>query len=64
MTDMTTALRGLRRLALAATQKELDAARMEAADILDQAGWEHSARVVIQALGSSVSRPSEHPESG
>jgi hypothetical protein len=63
MVDMITTLRGLRRLALASTQAELDAARMEAADILDQAGWERSARGVIETLGRSVSGPDDHSKS-
>lgn len=48
------ALRALRQIALAAIQSELDAARMEAADILDQAGWENSARTVIDSIGHPV----------
>ncbi|WP_176598791.1 hypothetical protein [Sphingobium sp. 15-1] len=54
MIDMHLALRALRRLALASTQDEIDAARMEAADVLDQAGWERSARIVVESIGRSV----------
>ena len=60
MTDMVMALRALRRVALVATQSELDSARMEAADILDQAGWEKSARAVIDSIGLPVA--DHHPE--
>lgn len=54
MTDMVMALLALRQIAPVTTQSELDAARMEAADILDQAGWEKSARTVIDSIGRSV----------
>ena len=57
MIDMTIALRALRQLALASTQCELDAARMEAMDVLDQAGWEKSSRAVRHAIGIPVARP-------
>ena len=51
MIDITMALRALKRLALASTHGELDAARIEAADVLDQAGWTRSSRIVIDAIG-------------
>ncbi|AEG48619.1 MULTISPECIES: hypothetical protein [Sphingomonadaceae] len=54
MIEMHLALSALRRVALVSTQSELDAARMEAADILDQAGWEKSARIVIDSIGRPV----------
>ena len=54
MIDMHLVLRALRRLALASTQDEIDVARMEAADILDQAGWERSARIVVESIGRPV----------
>ncbi|PJG47231.1 hypothetical protein CAF53_02480 [Sphingobium sp. LB126] len=62
MTDIVTALLSLRRLARAATQDELDAARMEAADILDDAGWERSARAVLDVLGRPVSASNDQPK--
>lgn len=40
------ALRVLRRLALALSPAERDAARLEAADVLARAGWEQSARAI------------------
>ena len=54
MIDMTIALRALRQLALASTQSELDVARMEAMDVLDEAGWKKSARAVRHAIGLPV----------
>lgn len=54
MIDMALALRTIRQLALSSTQDELDAARMEAMDALDQAGWERSARAVAEAIGLPV----------
>jgi len=54
MIEMHMALRALRRMALAATQQDLDAARMDAADVLDQAGWEKSARHVIDSIGVPI----------
>jgi hypothetical protein len=54
MIDMALVLRALRRLSLASTQDEIDAARMEAVDVLDQAGWEKSARVVLDSIGRPV----------
>jgi len=54
MIEMHMALSALRRVALVSTQGELDAARMEAADILDQAGWEISARTVIDSIGRPI----------
>ncbi|MBN9990949.1 hypothetical protein JND45_16575, partial [Listeria monocytogenes] len=54
MIDMTIALRALKRLALASTHGELDAARIEAADVLDQAGWTRSARIVNDAIALRV----------
>ncbi|WP_422932389.1 hypothetical protein [Sphingobium cupriresistens] len=41
-------------MALASTQGDLDAARLDAADVLDQAGWEKSARHVIDCIGVPV----------
>ena len=54
MIEMHMALCALRRMALAATQQDLDAARMDAADVLDQAGWEKSARNVIDSIGVPI----------
>ena len=54
MIEMHMALRALKQIALASTQGELDIARMDAADILDQAGWENSARTVIDSIGRPV----------
>ncbi|HUD94847.1 hypothetical protein [Sphingobium sp.] len=54
MIEMHMALRALRQIALASTQSELDVARMDAADILDEAGWEKSARTVIDSIGPPV----------
>jgi hypothetical protein len=54
MIDMTIALRALKRLALASTHGELDAARIEAADVLDQAGWTRSARIVNDAIALRI----------
>lgn len=54
MIEMAIALRALRRLALACSQSELDMARMEAADVLDQAGWTKSASTVVDSIGLSV----------
>jgi len=54
MIEMFLALQALRRIACVTTQSELDAARMDAADVLDQAGWEKSARAVIDSIGRPV----------
>lgn len=54
MIEMHLALHALRRLALVSTQSQLDVARMEAADILDQAGWEKSARTVVDTIGRGI----------
>ncbi|EXS71090.1 MULTISPECIES: hypothetical protein [unclassified Sphingobium] len=56
MIDMNMALRALKRIALASSHRELDAARIEAADILDQAGWTRSARIVIDTIGLPIVR--------
>lgn len=63
MIDMHSALR---RLALASTQDEIDATRMEAVDVLDQAGWETSARSVMESIGRPIppdshARPAMRP---
>ncbi|MGE4410449.1 MAG: hypothetical protein AB7D33_07760 [Sphingobium sp.] len=61
MIEMHMALRALRQIALASTQSELDVARMEATDVLDQAGWENSARTVIDNIGLTVTADREGP---
>lgn len=62
MIDVVLALRVVRQLALASTQDDLDAARMEAVDILDQAGWDKSARIVTEAIGLPIAS-ADNPES-
>lgn len=47
--DMNIALRSVRRLALARTPAEIEAARREAADVLEDAGWCSSADQVRRA---------------
>jgi hypothetical protein len=54
MIEMHMALRALRQIALASTHSELDVARMDVADLLDQAGWSKSARTVINSIGRPV----------
>jgi len=54
MIEMHVALLALRRIALVSTQSELDVARMDAADLLDQAVWRKSARSVIDSIGRPV----------
>jgi hypothetical protein len=54
MIEMNRALLVLRRIALVSTQSELDVARMDAADLLDQAGWSKAARSVIDSIGRPV----------
>jgi len=64
MIEMHLALRALRQIAIASTQSELDVARMDVADVLDRAGWENSARIVIDSIGRPIAaddqeRPSQ-----
>lgn len=54
MIELNMALLALRRIALISTQSELDVARMDVADVLDQAGWSKSARTVIDSMGRPV----------
>lgn len=54
MIDLHRVLLALRRIALVSTQSELDVARMDVADLLDQAGWSKSARTVIDSIGRPV----------
>ncbi len=54
MIEVFRALLALRRMALVSTQSELDVARMDVADLLDQAGWSKSARTVIDSIGRPV----------
>ena len=57
MTDMVMVLRALRQIAVARSQTELDIARIDAADVLDQAGWEKSARIVTNCVGLPIAPP-------
>jgi hypothetical protein len=54
MIEVHMVLFALRRIALASTQSELDVARMDVADLLDQAGWPKSARAVVDSIGRPV----------
>jgi len=54
MIEMHMALLALRRIALVSTQSELNVARMDVADLLDQAGWRKLAQTVIDSIGRPV----------
>lgn len=54
MIEMHMGLRAQRQIALAADQSELDVARTAVADILERAGWENSARTVIDSIRCPV----------
>jgi len=54
MIEVHRALLALRQMALVSTQSELDVARMDVADLLEQAGWSKSARTVIDSIGRPV----------
>ena len=50
MIEMHMGLRALRQIALAADQSERDVVRTDVSDILERAGWENSARTVIDSI--------------
>lgn len=54
MIELHGVLLALRRIALVSAQSELDVARMDVADLLDQADWSKSARTVIDSIGRPV----------